>query len=84
MKHTTTIEDTRYSFDEMTFSLQEHFNKINLEDPESIKLSGEYYKWTSLKTSLVLNEKTSGFPPLPCQILSNPLHSSGSAQISRR
>lgn len=62
MKHTTTIEDTRYSFDEMTFSLQEHFNKINLEDPESIKLSGEYYKWTSLKTSLVLNEKNFRIP----------------------
>lgn len=62
MKHTTTIEDTHHSFDEMTLSLQAHFNNINPEDPESIKLSGEYYKWTSLKTGLIMNEKSFQIP----------------------
>ena len=62
MKHTVTLEDTRHSFDEMTLLLQDHFAKINPEDPESIKLSGEYYKWTSLKTGLILNEKNFQIP----------------------
>lgn len=62
MKHTTTLEDTRYSFDEMTSSLQNHFKQINPEEPENIKLSNEYYKWTSLKTNLILNEKAFQIP----------------------
>jgi len=57
------MEDTRHSFDEMTSSLQAHFDNINPEDPESIKLSGEYYKWTSLKTGLILHEKRFRIPP---------------------
>ncbi len=62
MKHTATMEDARCSFDEMTLSLRDHFNKINPEDSESIKLSNEYYKWIFLKTSLVLNEKNFRIP----------------------
>ena len=46
----------------VTLLLQDHFAKINPEDPESIKLSGEYYKWTSLKTGLILNEKNFQIP----------------------
>lgn len=52
MKHTATLEDTRHSFDEMASSLQNHFQKINPEEPENVKLANEYYKWTSLKTNL--------------------------------
>ena len=63
MKHTATMEDTRHSFDEMTLSLQAHFDNISPEDPENVKLSGEYYKWTSLKTSLIMNEKSFQIPP---------------------
>lgn len=62
MKHTVTIEDAHNSFIEMTSSLQNHFNKINQEKPENIKLAKEYYKWTSLKTNLILNEKTFQIP----------------------
>ncbi len=62
MKHTATMEDARCSFDEMTLSLRDHFNKINPENSDSIKLSNEYYKWISLKTSLVLNEKNFRIP----------------------
>ena len=46
----------------MILSLQGHFAKINPEDSENIKLSGEYYKWTSLKTCLILNEKNFQIP----------------------
>lgn len=62
MKHTATIDETRHSFNEMISSLQNHFTKIDPEDSESVKLSGEYYKWTSLKTSLILNEKNFQIP----------------------
>ncbi|MCM1154327.1 MAG: type II toxin-antitoxin system PemK/MazF family toxin [Roseburia sp.] len=62
MKHTVTIADARRSFDEMISSLQNHFHKIDPEEPESIKLSGEYYKWTSLKTNLILHEKNFQIP----------------------
>ena len=62
MKHTATIEDARSSFEEMNSSLQNHFDKINREDPENIKLSNEYYKWTSLKTNLILKEKAFQIP----------------------
>ncbi len=62
MKQTATLEDMRHSFDEMTFSLQNHFRQINSEEPENIKLANEYYKWTSLKTNLILNEKAFQIP----------------------
>ncbi len=44
LKQTTTLEDIRHSFDEMTSSLQNHFRQINSEEPENIKLANEYYK----------------------------------------
>ena len=62
MKHTTTIEATRHSFNEMASSLKKHFSTINLKEPDDIKLANEYYKWTSLKTSLILNEKNFQIP----------------------
>lgn len=62
MKHTATLEDTCHSFDEMASSLQNHFRQIDPEEPENIKLANEYYKWTSLKTNLILNEKSFQIP----------------------
>lgn len=62
MKHTTTMEDARHSFDEMGSSLQNHFNTINQEETEDVKLANEYYKWTSLKTRLIQNEKNFRIP----------------------
>lgn len=56
MRNTTTIEDLHHSFDEMNLSLKNHFDRINQEESESVKLASEYYRWTSLKTSLILNE----------------------------
>lgn len=48
----------------MTSSLQNHFNRIKQDEPENIKLANEYYKWTSLKTNLILNEKTFQIPSI--------------------
>lgn len=62
MKHTATLEDTLHSFDEMISSLKNHLNKINQKESENIKLANEYYKWTSLKTNLILNEKNFQIP----------------------
>lgn len=62
MKHTTTMEDARHSFDEMASSLKTHFDHIDQESPEDIKLASEYYKWTSLKTKLILDEKNFQIP----------------------
>lgn len=62
MKHTTTIEDTHHSFYEMISALQDHLSKINQEEPKNIQLANEYYKWTSLKTNLILNEKNFQIP----------------------
>lgn len=62
LKHPATLEDARHSLDETLSSLQNHFYKINRENPKDIKLANEYYKWTSLKTSLILNEKNFQIP----------------------
>ena len=62
LKHTTTLEDACHSFDEMTSSLRNHFHQINQKEPENIKLANEYYKWISLKTNLILNEKSFQIP----------------------
>lgn len=62
MKHTDIIEDARYSFAEMNSSLQNHFNNINQEEPADIKLANEYYKWATLKTNLIMNEKNFQIP----------------------
>lgn len=84
MKHTATLEDTHHSFDEMASSLQNHFQKINPEEPENVKLANEYYKWTSLKTNLILNEKAFQIPPPPCPMSSSHLHLSGCTAINRQ
>lgn len=88
MKHTATLEDTRHSFDEMASSLQNHFQKINPEEPENVKLANEYYKWTSLKTNLILNEKAFQIPSsaLPNAIKPSAfkwLHSDKQAVVSK-
>lgn len=88
MKHTATMEDTRYSFDEMNLSLQAHFDNISPEDPESIKLSSEYYKWTSLKTSLIMDEKSFRIPPSALPNIIKPssfqwLHADKQAVVSK-
>ncbi len=88
MKHTATMEDARHSFDEMASSLKNHFNHIDPESPENIKLANEYYKWTSLKTSLVLNENNFQIPfsALPNTIKSSSfqwLHADKQAVVSK-
>lgn len=88
MKHTATLEDTRHSFDEMASSLQNHFQKINPEEPENVKLANEYYKWTSLKTNLLLNEKAFQIPSSALPNVIKPsafkwLHSDKQAVVSK-
>lgn len=88
LKHTATLEDTRHSFDEMASSLQNHFQKINPEEPENVKLANEYYKWTSLKTNLLLNEKAFQIPSSALPNVIKPsafkwLHSDKQAVVSK-
>ena len=88
MKHTATLEDTHHSFDEMASSLQNHFQKINPEEPENVKLANEYYKWTSLKTNLILNEKAFQIPSSALPNVIKPsafkwLHSDKQAVVSK-
>ncbi|QQR01395.1 type II toxin-antitoxin system PemK/MazF family toxin [Enterocloster clostridioformis] len=58
MKNTATLEDASHSYGEMLSALHGHFSHINPSEPEHIKLANEYYKWTHLKTDLILNEKS--------------------------
>lgn len=88
MKHTATLEDAHNSFEEMTSSLQNHFNHINPEESENIKLANEYYNWTSLKTNLILNEKNFQIPAsaLPNVIKTSTfqwLHTDKQAMVSK-
>lgn len=88
MKHTASLEDTRHSFDEMASSLQNHFKQINAEEPEAVKLANEYYKWTSLKTNLILNEKAFQIPASALPNVIKPsafewLHSNKQAVVSK-
>lgn len=62
MKHTATLEDASHSFDEAVYTLRKHFTHTNHTEPEQIKLANEYYKWTSLKTNLIMNEKSFQIP----------------------
>jgi len=62
MKHTATMEDARLSLDNTVSALKKHFLNINQNDSENIKLANEYYKWTALKTDLVMNEKKFHIP----------------------
>lgn len=62
MKQPTTFADVNQSFKDMTAVLQNHFSCIDLNNSEQIKLANEYYKWTKLKTDLIMNEKSFHIP----------------------
>ena len=44
-------------------ALHKHFGTISETVPEQVKLANEYYKWTALKTNLILDEKSFQLPP---------------------
>lgn len=62
MKHTATLEDASRSFDNTISTLRRHFAQIDRHESEQIKLANEYYKWTALKTNLILEEKSFQIP----------------------
>lgn len=62
MKHIPILEDVNISFNEMLCTLRKHFTHIDRHNTEHIKLANEYYKWTTLKTNLISNEKTFQIP----------------------
>lgn len=62
MKHIAIPEEVNNSYDEMVSLLRKHFTHINFQDPEAVKLAKEYYKWTTLKTELILGEKSFQIP----------------------
>lgn len=64
MKHTATLEDASRSFDNTVATLRRHFTQIDRHEPEQIKLANEYYKWTTLKTDLILEEKSFQIPTI--------------------
>ena len=63
MKHTATMDDANHSFNDTVSVLRKHFTQINRQEPEQVKLANEYYKWTTLKTNLILEEKLFQIPP---------------------
>lgn len=64
MKHTATMDDDNHSFNNTVSTLRKHFTQIDFHEPEQIKLANEYYKWTTLKTNLILDEKSFQIPPI--------------------
>lgn len=62
MKHTATMDDANHSFNDTVSVLRKHFTQINRQEPEQVKLANEYYKWTTLKTNLILEEKLFQIP----------------------
>lgn len=64
MNHTVTLKDANRSFDDTIATLRKHFTHIDCNDPEYIKLANEYYRWTNLKTNLIINEKTFQIPAI--------------------
>lgn len=62
MKQTITLENTRFSLDTVFETLEQHFSQIDTTNQEHIKLANEYYKWTALKTNLIMNEKQFQIP----------------------
>lgn len=62
MKQLTSFADVNQSFKDMTAALQNHFSCIDLNNSEQIKLANEYYKWTKLKTDLIMHEKSFHIP----------------------
>ena len=63
MKHTATINDASSSLQDAISALHKHFGTISETVPEQVKLANEYYKWTALKTNLILDEKSFQLPP---------------------
>lgn len=64
MKRTATMDDANHSFNNTVSTLRKHFTQIDFHEPEQIKLANEYYKWTALKTNLILDEKSFQIPPI--------------------
>lgn len=64
MKHTATMDDANHSFNNTVSTLRKYFTQIDFHEPEQIKLANEYYKWTTLKTNLILDEKSFQIPPI--------------------
>ena len=62
MKPTVTLDDANHSFDETVSTFRKHFTLIDRHNAEHIKLANEYYKWSTLKTNLILNEKNFQIP----------------------
>lgn len=62
MKPPVSPQDANHSFDETVFTLRNHFTSIDLADTDCIKLVNEYYKWTTLKTRLIMGEKNFQIP----------------------
>lgn len=62
MKQPITLENARFSLDTAFEVLKQHFSNIDTTNQEHIKLANEYYKWTALKTNLIMNEKQFQIP----------------------
>lgn len=73
MKSEFNLENVMNSYNAMNTTLKKHFNNINTNDPENIKQASEYYKWTELKTRLILDEKDF---KIPSSALPNTIHNS--------
>lgn len=56
------MEDASLSYDHTVSTLRKHFTNIDCTDSEKIKLANEYYKWTALKTELIMDEKNFQIP----------------------
>ena len=63
MKQIATIIDAENSLQTAVSTLNNHFRTIEETASEHVKLANEYYKWTALKTDLILDEKTFQLPP---------------------
>ena len=63
MKQIATIIDAENSLQTAVSTLHKHFGTIEETASEQVKLANEYYKWTALKTDLILDEKTFQLPP---------------------
>lgn len=62
MKYKATLDDAHNCLEQTILILKHHLKQINPFDSEQIKLAHEYYKWTGLKTNLIMNEKSFQIP----------------------
>lgn len=83
MKHTATMDDANHSFNNTVSTLRKHFTQIDFHEPEQIKLANEYYKWTTLKTNLILDEKSFQIPPIALPNTIKKIHINGFGLKSR-